>query len=60
MGVYLRAKFQVSSIILTSFGGGGNFTPPPQNERLKSSTRLVLIELNYLSFFNWFIIKSLL
>ena len=32
MGVYLQAKFQVSSIILPSFrqgGGGGNFTPPP-------------------------------
>ena len=29
MGVYLRAKFQVSSIILTGFRqGGGNFTPP--------------------------------
>ena len=39
MGVYLRAKFEVSSIILTGFrqGGGGNFTPPPpQNEPLKS------------------------
>ena len=32
MGVYLQAKFQVSSIILPSFrqgGGGGNFSPPP-------------------------------
>ena len=31
MGVYLRAKFEVSSIILTSFrqGVGVNFTPPP-------------------------------
>ena len=31
MGVYLRAKFEVSSIVLTRFrqgGGGGNFTPP--------------------------------
>ena len=42
MGVYLRAKVEVSSVILTSFrqaGGGGNFTPPPpplQNEPLKS------------------------
>ena len=37
MGVYLRTKFQVSSMILTGFrlggggGGGGNmFTPPKQ------------------------------
>ena len=29
MCVYLRAKFQVSSIILTSFRQGGSFTPPP-------------------------------
>ena len=31
MGVYLRAKFEVSSIILTSFRlerGWGDFTPP--------------------------------
>ena len=30
MGVYLRAKFEVSRIILTGFRQGGNFTPPPQ------------------------------
>ena len=47
MSVYLRAKFEVSSIILTSFrhkGVGGNFThpPPPQNEPLKSRPRLGL------------------
>ena len=31
MCVYLRAKFEVSSIILASFrqGGGDNFTSPP-------------------------------
>ena len=32
MGVYLRAKFEISSIILTSFRlgrEGGDFTPPP-------------------------------
>ena len=45
MGVYLRAKSEVSSIILTSFrlGGGCNFTPPPyppQNEPLRSPPRL--------------------
>ena len=39
MSVCLRAKFQVSSITLTSFrqgereGGGGNFTHPPNSKR---------------------------
>ena len=35
MGVYLHAKFEVSSIVLTSFRqGGGNFTPlPPTSKR---------------------------
>ena len=47
MGVYLRAKFEVSSIILMGFrqGGGVNFCPPPpqpQNEPLKSPPRLGL------------------
>ena len=41
MCVYLRTKLQVSSIILTSLKQGGNF-PPPQNEPLKSTLRLVL------------------
>ena len=36
--VYLRAKFQVSSIFLASFRQGVNLppTPPPQNEPVKS------------------------
>ena len=45
MGVYLRAKFEISSIILTSFRlgrGGGDFTSPTQNETLKSPPRLGL------------------
>ena len=45
MCVYLRAKFEVSSIILTNFrqGGRGNFSPlPPKNEPLKSPLRLRL------------------
>ena len=29
MSVYLRAKFEVSSIILTSFRQGGVILPPP-------------------------------
>ena len=38
MAVYLRVKFEVSSVILTSFkqgrvGGWGNFTPPPTSKR---------------------------
>ena len=43
MCMYLRAKFEVSSIILTSFRqGGGIISPPlpPQNEPLKSPSRL--------------------
>ena len=42
MCVYLCTKFQVSSIILTSFRQGANFTPPPpprQSEPLKSQPR---------------------
>ena len=43
MGVYLRAKFEVCSLILTCFRQGGNFTPPPpQNETRKSPPRLKL------------------
>ena len=44
MRVYLRTKFQVSSVILTSFRQGVNLppTPPPQNKPLKSPPRLVL------------------
>ena len=44
MGVYLRAKFDVSSIILTSFrqGGGGNFTlhPPTSKGTPKKPTQI--------------------
>ena len=51
MGVYLGAKFEVSSVILTGFRrGGGNFTPPPpptpshlKTKPLKSSSRLGLM-----------------
>ena len=46
MCVYLRPKFEVSSINLASFRQGeGNFTPPPpppQSKPLKSPTRLGL------------------
>ena len=44
MGVYLRAKSEVSSIILTSFRQGVILPPPtpPQNEPLKSPPRLGL------------------
>ena len=40
MGVYLCAKFEVSSIILTVLDGV--ISPPPQNEPLKSPPRLGL------------------
>ena len=42
MCVYLRAKFEFSSIILTCFKQGGNSPPPPQNETLKNPPRLGL------------------
>ena len=45
MGVYLLAKFEVSSIILTgSRQGGGILAPPspPQNKPLESPPRLGL------------------
>ena len=57
MNVYLRAKFQVFSMTLTSFrlGGGGAAAekfyppPPPKNEPLKSAARLGLIDVFILS-----------
>ena len=42
MSVYLRAKFEVSSVILTSFRQWGGIIYPPQNEQLKSPPRLGL------------------
>ena len=36
MGVYLRAKFEVSSVILTSYRQGGDF-PPPHPPHLKTN-----------------------
>ena len=54
MGVYLRAKFEVSNIILTSFRlGRGVILPLPQSEPLKSPPRLglsgkAILELKYL------------
>ena len=47
MCVYLRAKFKVSSIILTSFRQGVVLLPPPtlQNEPLKSQPKLGLNKL---------------
>ena len=39
MGVYLPAKFKVSSIILTGFRQGVILPPSPQNEPLKSPPR---------------------
>ena len=49
MGVYLRAKLEVSSIILTGFRLGELLPlPPPQNQPLKSPPRLGL-KLTYYS-----------
>ena len=45
MGLYLRAKFEVSSMIVTRFRQGVILLPPPppQSEPLKSPPRLGLI-----------------
>ena len=51
MAVYLRGKFEVSSLILTSFRQGGILPrPPPQNEPRKSPPRLGLTYLELNSF----------
>ena len=42
MCLYLRTKFQVSSIILTSFREGVILPHLPQNGLVKSSPRLML------------------
>ena len=45
MCLYSCAKFEASSIIVTSFRQGANFTPPPlppQKKLLKIPPRLVL------------------
>ena len=47
MCVYLRTKFQASTVILTSFRQGGVILLPPQNEPLKSSSRLGLKRICY-------------
>ena len=44
MFVYLRDKFEVSSIILTGFRHDPPPPPSPQNENLKSSPRLGLTD----------------
>ena len=36
MGVYLRAKFEVSSIILTSFREGARWAILPVSEKIKA------------------------
>ena len=41
MWVFLRTKFQVSTIILTSFRQGVILPPSPQNKSLKSAPNLV-------------------
>ena len=40
MCVYLRTKFQVSSIILTSFRQGGNFTPKKRAPKKRTQIRV--------------------
>ena len=49
-GVYLRAKFNFSSIILTSFRQGVILPLPPQNELLKKPPRLGLMQISKIYF----------
>ena len=52
MGVYLRAKFEVSSIILTRFmgaGGGGVILPHPHPNSKRTSKKPTQIRLKLLS-----------
>ena len=68
MCVYVRAKFEVSSIILTSFrqGEGGNFNPLlPQNKPLKSPPRLglkqtITVQTMKAVFYKFYLVYSLI
>ena len=51
MCVYLRAKFEVSSISLTSFrqrGGGGNFSPSSPNSKRTPKKPTQIFQINKL------------
>ena len=51
MGVYLRAKFDVSSLIITSFKqGGGEFYPPPISKRTPKKATQIRVK--------WFMAKT--
>ena len=53
MCVYLSTKFQVSSIILTSFRQGGDFTPLPLTAKLTPKKPIqIRVKLKYTT--NWF------
>ena len=50
MDVYLRAKFEVSSVILTSFrqvGGGGGKLPPPLSTSKRTPKKPTEIRVKY-------------
>ena len=46
MSVYLRAKFQVSSITLTSFRKGDNFTPHPTSKRTPKKLTQIMVKVS--------------
>ena len=50
MRVYVRIKFQVSSLIVTNLTGGTPPPPPPQNEPLKNPLRIWLNKKHFSSF----------
>ena len=60
MGVYLRTKFQISSVILTRFRQGIILPPfPPQDGPLKCPQRLGLMRLLYCFWNNYSWVSSI-
>ena len=54
MGVYLRTKFEVSSIILTSFRQGDNFAPTPTSKRTPKKPAKIKVKIPTLRWDNEF------
>ena len=52
MGVYLRAKFEVSSVILTSFRRGNSPPHPPISKRTPKKATEIRVKLASLSLDN--------
>ena len=54
MSVYLRAKFEVSNVILTGFRQGGNFTHPTSKRTPKKPSQIrVNVDIVLTQIYNW-------